>query len=115
MSYYFKLFLILLIIFIISVLIQSMDDKKYNIKRSCFYEKYKNPILFVSSIGLLLSCNSFNFDLNGDFFLKKKIKFNENLEIPCNNPNEIFKKNYMFEPQHIFDKDEFISFPPPFP
>ena len=52
-----KQILILIFSFSIYYWIQSIDDKKYNIKRYTLYEKFKNPILITSIIGLILNIN----------------------------------------------------------
>ena len=77
-----------------------MDDKYYKINRNTAYQKYKNPILVASIIGLLLNINT---------------DFNINLSIPKltggvdNNNNNIVQK------VSHFNREDFISFPPPFP
>jgi hypothetical protein len=76
-----------------------MDDKYYKINRDTTYQKYKNPILVASIIGLLLNINT---------------DFNINLSIPkltggTNNINNIVQK------VSHFNREDFISFPPPFP
>jgi len=62
MELLYKQLIIIIIIFCIYLWIQCMDDKKYNIKRLSYFEKYKNPILISALGGLLL-----NLDINNYF------------------------------------------------
>ena len=59
-----KQFLLIIIIFIITLWFQNTDDKKHKINRITFYEKYKIPIFFGAITGLFLNIlNVFNDDL----------------------------------------------------
>ena len=50
-----KEILIIISIFFITLWLQNTDDQKYNNKRISFYDKYKLPIFFSASIGLILN------------------------------------------------------------
>lgn len=55
MNYIIKQGLIVISVFLIVLLYQNKDDKKYKKERTTFYDKYKFPILISSIIGLLLN------------------------------------------------------------
>jgi len=94
-----KQILIIFSSFLLFYWIQSIDDKYYKINRNTLYEKYKNPILVASIIGLLLNINiDFNINLN-----------NPKLISGTDNANNTVQK------VSHFNREDFISFPPPFP
>ena len=107
----YKQILIILFSFILFFWMQSIDDKKYNVIRKSYYEKFKNPLLLSALIGLILSyidgITVISVSLSNCNDTKDNFK---NPEIPQENDfkfNEIRRKI-------LFNKDEFISFPPPF-
>lgn len=62
MTIIIKKILILISIFLLIYWLQSYDDKKYNIKRKSFYDKYKIPIFYCAIIGIILNyINIFSF------------------------------------------------------
>ena len=77
-----KLFIII-IIFILTLWLQCLDDKKYNKVRSTLYDKYKLPIFSSSCVGLLLNVSSLDNnlffaskqDMNQDIYLDPLYKF----------------------------------------
>ena len=94
-----KQILIIFSSFLLFYWIQSIDDKYYKKNRYTLYEKYKNPILVASIIGLLLNINiDFNINLN-----------NPKLISGTDNANNTVQK------VSHFNREDFISFPPPFP
>ena len=100
-----KQILIIFSSFLLFYWIQSIDDKYYKINRDTTYQKYKNPILVASIIGLLLNINTdFNINLNNPKLVSGTDDNNNN----NNNNNNIVQKVH-------FNREDFVSFPPPFP
>ena len=91
----YKYLIIIIFSFFVFLWIQIIDDKKYKITRNSLYDKYKNPLLISLIIGLILNLNIAEHN-NISEIIVTTIEPMENMEL--NN----------------FNKDDFISFPPPF-
>jgi hypothetical protein len=103
MHNYIKQIIIVILSFILFLFIQNFDDKKNKINRNkTLYEKYKNKILFSIIIALALNINLNNLCSNITIPIYVE---------PCNLPEPSLSCN---NSNNFFDKDEFISYPPPF-
>ena len=105
MHKYIKQIIIVVLSFILFLFIQNIDDKKNKINRNkTLYEKYKNPILFSLIIALVVNINLDNLctGIIIPIYTKPSNLQLQESSLSCNNSN------------NIFDKDEFISYPPPF-
>ena len=92
-----KQILIIVFSFFLFYYIQYRDDKKYNIKRTTIFNKYKNPLLITSFVGLIL-----NINLDTEILIPKLTGGNDKYE------------NNIYHGVSKFNRDDFISFPPPF-
>jgi hypothetical protein len=97
----YKYLIIIIFSFLIFYWIQIIDDKKYKITRNSLYEKYKNRLLISSIIGLILNLNIAEHNNISEII------------ISTTGPMEPME-NIEFNNSNIFNKDDFISFPPPF-
>ena len=110
MNKFLKHILIIILSFLLFYWIQTIDDKKYKISRITLYQKFKNPLLFATIIGLILNLNlDLNIDTNKDTNVDTRTTNNNN--IPklvggSSNNSKVISK---------FNKDEFTLYPPPFP
>ena len=96
-----KHILIIIFSFLLFYWIQTMDDKKYKVSRETLFEKYKNSLLMASLVGLLL-----NMENN---------MFNSNYNILTLNGGTEPIKYENYHGVSNFNREDFISFPPPFP
>ena len=97
----YKYLIIIIFSFLIFYWIQIIDDKKYKITRNSLYEKYKNPLLISSIIGLILNLNIAEHNNISEIIISTTGPMESMENIEFNNSNN-------------FNKDDFISFPPPF-
>ena len=97
-----KHILIIIFSFLLFYWIQNMDDYKYKVSRETLFEKYKNSLLMASLVGLLLNIenNMFNFNNN---------------EVPTLTGGSETLKYENYHGVSNFNREDFISFPPPFP